>query len=172
MDDVLHPNLIEEIEKLGNLINTIQVAMMTTVDEKGRMHSRPMITQQVKFDGELCFLTSAGSHKVSELNWNRQVHLNYADIEKNRFVSLSGMGQAIRDIDRINQLWAPIYRAWFPKGPSDPNILLVSVKVDQAEYWESSSTIASQVIGFSKAVFAGKLKPGERTEHKKIDLAG
>jgi general stress protein 26 len=172
MEDVLHPNLIEDIEKLGSLIKDIKVAMLTTVDEKGRMHSRPMMTQQVEFDGDLWFLTSASSHKMAELNWNRQVHLTYASAEKNRFISVTGTGQIIRDPHRAKQLWSPLYRAWFPKGLSDPDLVLLKVEVDQAEYWEATSTTVAQVIGFAKAVATGKRHKGEATEHKKIDLAG
>ena len=54
--------------KLGELIKDIRVAMLTTVDNEGRLHSRPMATQQTEFDGTLWFFTDSDSVKVHELS--------------------------------------------------------------------------------------------------------
>jgi general stress protein 26 len=171
MDDVLHPNLIEEIQKLGSLIKDFKVAMMTTLDENGKMHSRPMLTQQVEFEGDLWFFTSVSSHKIAELNWNRQVHIDYSMPEKNRFISVSGTGQIIRDPKRIEHLWRPLYHDWFPKGSRDPDLILLKVEVDQAEYWESTSSAAAQVIEIGKSALDAQGHKREIAAHKKIDLA-
>jgi general stress protein 26 len=157
-DERLKPNLNENRETLNSLIKDIKVAMFTTLDEKGRMHSRPMVTQQTSFDGDLWFFSSASSHKISEIDWNRQVHLNYSLPDKNKYVSVTGTGEIVRSRQKAEELWNDDYRAWFPRGLSDPDLVLVRVEVDEAEFWESNSATTVQIKGFEQP--------------RRIDLAG
>lgn len=46
----------EAVEKVQELIKDIDIAMLTTISEKGLV-SRPMKTQDVEFDSNLWFLT-------------------------------------------------------------------------------------------------------------------
>src|SRR3954462_3349049 len=87
----------ENIEKLASLINGIRIAMLTTTDTDGSLHSRPMATQQSDFDGELWFLTGQSSHKVQEINRDHHVSLCYADPGDNRYVSVSGIARLVKD---------------------------------------------------------------------------
>jgi general stress protein 26 len=48
-----------DIQKLAELMKGIRFAMLTTVEEDGTLHSRPMTTQDTEFDGDLCFLRAA-----------------------------------------------------------------------------------------------------------------
>ncbi|MGA3089876.1 MAG: pyridoxamine 5'-phosphate oxidase family protein [Terriglobales bacterium] len=43
--------------KIGELVKDIRIAMMSTIDESGQIHSRPMATQDTPFAGTLWFLT-------------------------------------------------------------------------------------------------------------------
>jgi general stress protein 26 len=52
----------------------------------------------------------------------------------------------------MEELWSPLHRAWFPKGLDDPNIALLQVEVDRAEYWDSPSSKVVQLIGLAKAL--------------------
>lgn len=52
-------------ERLAELIEGIDIAMLTTVGPEGWLVSRPLSTQQASFDGErLWFFTEADSPKV------------------------------------------------------------------------------------------------------------
>ena len=68
-----------DVQKLGELIKGIRVAMLTTVDSEGCLHSRPMATQDAEFDGTLWFFTEADSLKIHELERDRHVNLSYAN---------------------------------------------------------------------------------------------
>ncbi len=52
------------MEKIAELVKGIRIAMMSTVDSRGQIHSRPMATQDEHFDGTLWFLTRATSAKI------------------------------------------------------------------------------------------------------------
>ncbi|CAF4440093.1 unnamed protein product, partial [Adineta steineri] len=48
----------KDLEKLFKIIHNVKYAMLTTVNEDGTLHSRPMINKQAdSFHGELWFFT-------------------------------------------------------------------------------------------------------------------
>lgn len=159
----------EAIEKLRELIKDIDFAMFTTVDESdGTLRSRPMSTQQAEFDGDLWFFTRASAPKVDEVQREQQVNVSYADPSHNRFVSVSGTARLVRDRKKNEELWSPVLKAWFPKGLDDPDLALLRVNVQKAEYWDAPSSKLVEVAGFVKALVTGKEM--EIGENKKLEL--
>lgn len=158
----------DDIHKLGELIQDIGIAMLTTIDDDGTLRSRPMQTQDDKFEGTLWFLTGASSHKVLEVQHEARVNVSYAAPDKNRYVSVSGTATLVRDQAKIEEFWKPAYKAWFPKGQDDPDVALLKIDVEQAEYWDTPSSTVVHMIGFVKAVATGQsYQPGE---NEKINL--
>jgi general stress protein 26 len=158
----------EAIEKLNGLIKDIDFAMLTTVDTDGVLRSRPMSTQDAEFDGTLWFFTSDKTHKVEEIERDNRVNASYAEPKDNVYVSVSGTATIVKDKAKMEELWNPILKAWFPKGLDDPNICLLRVDVEQAEYWDSPSSTLVQVVGFVKALVTGQRANGG--ENEKINL--
>ncbi len=158
----------EAIEKLNGLIKDIDFAMLTTVDTDGVLRSRPMSTQEAEFDGTLWFFTSDKTHKVEEIERDNRVNASYAEPKDNVYVSVSGTAAIVKDKAKMEELWNPILKAWFPKGLDDPNICLLKVDVEQAEYWDSPSSTLVQIVGFVKALVTGQRADGG--ENKKINL--
>lgn len=165
------PRADQDILKLKELISGIQVAMLTTLNADGTLHSRPMWTQQVDFDGDLWFFTSHDSPKTQELRHDSHVTVTYSDPSANRYVSVCGRGQIVTDRQRAEKLWSEAYRAWFPQGLDDPRLCLIRIPVERAEYWDSPSSKVVHLVGYVKAVATGKpYEPGPG-EHGKIDVA-
>ncbi len=151
----------EASEKIWDLIRDIHVAMLTTTDPDGRLYSRPMATQQSAFTGELSYLTQQHSGKVEEIRDNAQVNLTYVDTHKSTFVSLSGTATLSRDPARIHELWHPSFTAWFPGGETDPEITVLTVRVEEAEYWDApSSALVRNFQILKRAVTGGKGQVG------------
>ncbi|MEO6588550.1 MAG: pyridoxamine 5'-phosphate oxidase family protein [Pyrinomonadaceae bacterium] len=157
----------ESIEKLNELIKEIQTAMLTTIDG-GVLRSRPMATQEAKFEGTLFFLTGAQTHKEEELKKDNRVNVSYADTSDNAYVSVSGTAETYHDQKKIDELWNPFYKAWFPDGQTDSNIRVLKVSVEQAEYWDSSSSAIVHLVGFLKALATGEQYSGG--ENEKVNL--
>lgn len=158
----------EAVTKLGKMIKGISIAMMTTGLQGGELRSRPMVTQQIDFDGELWFFTDADSAKIYEIGRDNHVNVSYADPGGNRYVSVSGTAAVTKDRSKVKELWTPIHKAWFPNGPDDPNLTLIRVSVQKAEYWDAPSSKVVQILGIAKAAIAGqRYQPGE---HEKLDL--
>ncbi len=164
---------MNELETLREKIKDIKIAMLTTVDEDGRLRSRPMGTQDVEFDGDLWFFTADPSGKSEEVRHHEQVNLSYADFGSIRYVSVSGRAQIVHDKARMKEYWTPIYKAWFPQGLDTPDIALLRVTVEKAEYWDFSSGKLVQLIGFVKAIATGERDDevmNEAGKHEKINL--
>ncbi len=158
----------DKVRKLAELIKDVQFAMLTTVCPDGSLRSRPMATQQVDFDGDLWFFTRASAPKASELEQHAQVNVSYANPDDQRYVSVSGRAEIVRDREKAASLWNPVYRAWFPDGLDDPDLALIRVDVETAEYWDPPSGAMVQLYGYVKAAMTGQPpKPGG---HEKLHL--
>ncbi len=159
---------VDPIEKLSVLVKGIKFAMMTTVDPDGSLTSRPMACQQTDFDGDMWFFAQKSSGKILSLKKDQHVNLGYASPADNRYVSVSGRAELVEDVHKAKELWSPFYRAWFPKGVDDPNLILIRVRVETAEYWDSPSSMVAQLVGFAKAVLTDQ--PYEGGEHERLNL--
>ena len=157
----------EELEKLKSIIKDVEVAMLTTNDG-GVLRSRPMQTQQAEFDGDLWFFTSSNTHKAEEIEKDNRVNVSYAAPEDNSYVSISGTAEIVTDKAKMEELWSPILKAWFPKGLYEPDIILLKVNANQAEYWDSASSSLVQAFGLLKSLVTGERADGG--EHAQISL--
>ncbi len=156
----------DNIKKLHDMVKDIRFAMLTTVEEDGTLRSRPMATQEFEFDGDLWFFTSADATKVNEVHHEHHVNVSYAEPKDQKYVSVSGTAQLIRDKSKIEELWNPLFKAWFPDGLNDPQLSLLKVSVDKAEYWDSPSSKVVRLLGFAKALVTGKQigNPGDNAK--------
>lgn len=154
--------------ELYELIRHIKFAMLTTVDAQGHLRSRPMATLEAEPDGHLWFFTAIDAAKVEETRRGEQVNLGYAEPADNRYVSVSGRAEVLRDRAKIRELWRPAHKAFFPEGPEDPRLALLRVTPVEAEYWSGPSNIVTQAIGMVKTYFTGD--PQDMGAHEKLKL--
>lgn len=142
-------------ERLNDLIKDIRIAMLTTRDEHGGLRSRPMATQKERFDGDLWFFTSEHTGKSGEIQNDQCVNLSYSEPSAQKYVSVSGRAQIVKDREKMEAMWNPFYRAWFPQGLDDPELALLRVSVERAELWDAPPSMVVHVIGAAKAVITG-----------------
>jgi len=143
----------QEVAKLAELIADTQVCMFTTIAD-GRPMSRPMAVQEVEFDGDLWFFTKQGGRKIDQIG--REAHVNVSFSSRNSWVSVTGAAEVVRDVGKAKKLWNAGIEAWFPDGPEDPDIVLVKVHADGAEYWDTPGAGVVSVLSFVKAKVTGK----------------
>ena len=148
-------NRQESIEKIRELTHGIDFCMLTTIDS-GHLRSRPMSTQEMDFDGELWFFTSDDTHKVTEIEKDNRVNLAYSKPDDNVYLSISGRAEVVKDRAKIEELWSPVLKAWFPEGKDDPTLCLLKVSVEQAEYWDAPNSKIVQLFGMVKAIATGQ----------------
>ncbi|MBA3582008.1 MAG: pyridoxamine 5'-phosphate oxidase family protein [Gammaproteobacteria bacterium] len=140
-----------ELIHLGKLIENISVAMFTTLDDKGALVSRPMSPLQMDETGALWFSIDIKSAKLENL---RLINLSFADISRSTFVSLSGYGEVTTDRTKIDELWTPFLRPWFPQGPDSPNLGLLKFLADTGEYWDAAHSKMIQMFTMAASIIA------------------
>jgi general stress protein 26 len=151
----MHHDREESIKKIRELTHGIDFCMLTTIDG-GQLRSRPMSTQKFEFDGDLWFFTSDQTHKIDEIEKDNRVNAAYSNADDNVYLSVSGIAEMVKDRAKIEELWSPVLKAWFPEGLDDPSLCLLKVKVEQAEYWDAPSSRLVQLFGMVKAIATGQ----------------
>lgn len=161
-----------DLKKLRKLIKGARVAMLTTVAPDGALRSRPMATLKAPFDGDLWFFTSANVAKADEIHDNDHVNVSFADGDEDRYLSLSGTASMVRDQARMEQLWSGRLKNWFPGGKKDPDLALLRVKVDRAEYWNSKTAEMVALAGLVNSSPAGDPTAENRKSDKPVVAGG
>ncbi|HVF29211.1 MAG TPA: pyridoxamine 5'-phosphate oxidase family protein [Pyrinomonadaceae bacterium] len=160
-----------DVAHLREMVKDIDFCMLTTLDEQGNPHSRPMSTNRhLDFDGDLWFFIYGDSHKALEIRREPKVNASFADPSNQSWVSMTGTAELVRDRRKMEELWQPQLRAWFPKGLDEPDIALLKVNVEKAEYWDSPSSTIAHVYSLASALVTGK--PADLGDNKKLDLRG
>lgn len=147
-----------EMETLRELIKDVDIAMLTTVSDEGLI-SRPMKTQEVEFDGDLWFFTKKETNKYREILHDQDVNVAYAG---KSYVSVRGQAEIVDDLNKKKELWNKAYEKIMQTSYDDPNVVLLKVKAEAAEYWETGN--------FSKKIaFIYKSMTGQSAESTDIN---
>ncbi len=140
----------EHIKKLRELMNGIPVAMVTSMDdETQQMRTRPMPVQRKPFEGTLFFF---GKLKPTAEGETRDVMVSLSNEDKNLYIAVAGKGTVSRNLEMMEELWHSGLNQWFPKGLGDPDLVLMQVEVEHAEYWDGPDNAVQRLAGFVKAV--------------------
>lgn len=158
----------ETIAKINDLIKGKQIAMLTSVSEDGSLHARPMAVMDIDFDGDIWFFTAKDSPKVHQVEDEPRVNVAYSDPGHQDYVSLAGRAKLVIDQELNKKYWKPQFEAWFPDGLDDPQLALLKIEVEGAEYWDSPSGTAAHIKGFIQSKLTGETGPVG--DHAKADL--
>lgn len=165
----MNENRNADFQKLREMIKEIDFCMLTTVDENNDLHSRPMsLNSEVDQEGNMWFFTSSNSHKVSELTRTPKCNASFSKPDDNRFVSITGKAELVTDKQKIKELWKPELKIWFPEGPDQPDVALLRIGIEKAEYWDSPSSTVASVVHFVSALVKGE--SAGWGENKKLDV--
>ena len=157
---------------LWTLIKDIKFGMLTHHHTDGELHSAPLTTQN-KADDEgtsLYFFISRKSEIASCIATNSSVNVAYAHPGDDRYVSVSGQAMIVEDQTKKDYLFTSFAKAWFPAGPTDPDMALLQVNIGHAEYWDVKESKMVQLAKMAKAVVTGDT-PKKMGEHKELNLS-
>lgn len=139
-------------EKVTELVNRAQSAMMTTMTADGDHLSRPMTVQETEFDGDLWFFAYDSSDKARQIELNPKVNVSFSNDKKSEWISIAGTAEIVHDRAKAEQLWAKPLETWFPDGLETPGLALIKVHADTAEYWDAADSKVKQLLGMRKAL--------------------
>ncbi len=125
---------MNERQKVYEMLDRFESAMLVTHNPDGILDARPMRVAEVEPSGQLWFLASRSSRKVGEIAKDSRVLLVYQD--GGEYLSIFGTARLVDDTLRTRRLWKESYKVWFPKGPDDADIMLLSIEPEIAEFWD------------------------------------
>lgn len=143
-------------QKVRELTEEVGVAMLTTMTDDGRHVSRPMAVQQTEEDADLWFFTYEDADKVRQLRSHPSANAALSKGHGGPWVSISGTLELVDDRQKIDELWKPTLKAWFPDGKDTPGLIVLRLRAESAEYWEAAGSRIATVISLAKAVVTGE----------------
>lgn len=153
----------EKIEELYELIEDIEIAMLTTRRPDGRLVSRPMATQERQPGADLWFVTDIETHKVDELEQDPNVNVSFYRNRTREWVSVSGTATISQDRMLIHELYRPDWRAWFGKldevrdgGPDDPRLALILVDAESVIFMKQDKPTPVVLFELARGIATGK----------------
>ncbi|MBC7666058.1 MAG: pyridoxamine 5'-phosphate oxidase family protein [Caulobacter sp.] len=162
-----HDQTAQGQDKLTELIKDIKFGMFTTHKVAGHLHSRPMTTQNKKIDDDaLWFFMSRSGDPVSEFKGDDQVNVSYANPSSDTYVSVTGVATVVEDQAKKQALWNKAAEAWFKGGINDPDLALVRVSIEHADYWDVKESKLVQLYKMAEAAVSGT--PPKMGEHGHI----
>lgn len=159
-------------ETLWKLIKDIRLGMLTHRHSNGMLHAHPLTTQNRSIDehNELYFFVNKSGELYERLLTDGEVNVSYANPDKDSYVSLSGQARFVDNVALKRELWNVMAKAWFPDGPTDANLALLSVRVRHAEYWDVHESQMVQLFKMAKAAITGE-PPHDMGEHRQLTLS-
>lgn len=144
---------VESISKVTKIINDSHIGMLTTINEDGALVSRPLAVQEVKYDGDMWFFTGLETSQVSHVGADARVNISFG--KNTEWVSVAGTAEVVTDRQKIHDMWNQAVEAWFPDGPDTPEVCLLHINSDSAEYWTSPGGRAATVLQWVKSRITG-----------------
>jgi general stress protein 26 len=160
----------EAIQKFRDLAEVVNICMFTTIDNELNIMSRPMWTAEIDDEGNVWFFTNEFSEKIQEVSKDNLVNLIYSHPGKNIYLNAKGTCSVIIDRKKMEELWKPSMKTWFPNGLEDSKICLVKVVTENAYYWNTSSSKMSLFFQTIKALAKGEKYKEEETGKLNLHL--
>ncbi len=116
------------------------------------------------------FITGRDSAKAHEIDTDTGVHVICQE-EHSAYLSLSGHASLVDNRAKIKELLARTLPVVVSQGAEDPDIVLISVKIDQAEYWDNEGWNRCGMVESVKAYATGTTpETGDERQHAFVRL--
>lgn len=116
-----------------------------------------------KEEGAIYFLTDSRSEKVGDIKGEVIVHLTFSDHSANDYLFIEGDAQVFNDRKKIHDLWTPFSKAFWDSA-DDPNIRLIVVSPNRAEFWDGPNSLTAAVKMMFASVTGSKPDLGDNRE--------
>lgn len=161
---------MNERQRVYEMLDEFDTAMLVTHGIDGRFEGRPMQMAEVEPAGPIWFFTSRDSRKIAEIEADPKALLVFED-EHNQYLSISGTARVLEDPARVRRLWKDAFKVWFPEGVEDPDLVLMAVEPEVAEFWDTRGTNRLEYIfDAAKAYVTGERPSDDGDRHGRTDV--
>lgn len=156
-------NLIDKkaISKMQEIVKDQRVCMFATNLTQIPFSVCPMTAQEVSDEGHILFLSAADSDHNKKILLDSRVQLMFSKVSESEFMSVYGKATISKNREKIDKIWDPLAKAWFPKGKDDPNLTIIEVFPEDAYYWDTKDgKIVSMIKIVASALTGEKMDSG------------
>jgi general stress protein 26 len=157
-----------QIDHIWTLAEQIGSCMLSTMLPQGGIRARPMHALTDRDGGCFWFVTDERGAKDDEIRTSPDVCLAFADTKSNTYLSITGRAELFQDAVKAKELWSSEAQTWWPKGPGDPNVRVMRVLPDHAEYWDTRGNSITVALKLAAARIAGR--PPDLGENRKVQI--
>ncbi len=154
-----------DVDRAWELMDKIGFAMLVTHDGD-KLRARPMRALLEREANAIYFLTDARRHKDEEIARNPGINLSFANASDQKYVSVTGNAVVSNDRAKIKQLFSTTAKAWWDSA-EDPNIRVLKITPDDAEFWDTPGSVISYVKMAAAAVTGSRPEIGD---NRKVSL--
>lgn len=126
-----HPEELTQ-DRTVEIMREQRFVMLSTVLD-GKIVSHPMTPMRVEDDASVWFFVGRSGEQGTALQGNPQVNLAFA--ETGSWLSVAGAAEFVDNRAKVEELWDDQLEAYFPQGADDPDLGLVKVRGESAQYW-------------------------------------
>ena len=113
-----------ELTHLCKMIEHIPTATLTILDASGTPLRQSLVPLQLDGQGALWFFGNLHSANIEQ---PCDANLSFVDTVKPTYVALSGLAEIHVNQVRLERLWTPFSRPWFPDGPESAKPALLKL---------------------------------------------
>ena len=113
-------------------------------------------------NGTLWFFVDDRSELVSEIRARAPTSLVLQSDSKSAYLQLDGAASLDANRAKMEELYTPLVKTWFPDGLDDPHLTLSRFEVERGHFWESPGGRVQVLAAFAKALVTGKPAAGGR----------
>lgn len=140
----------------GDVVDKLRgtdIVMLTTALADGALLSHPMTIQEVTDDADVWFFLGLQGGQAEALR--QGPHVNISVAEAGSWLSVAGRAEFVQDRSKLEELWNDAAATFFPAGLEDPNLGLLRVETDSAQFWGLPGGKVSAVATILKTKVVG-----------------
>lgn len=129
-----------DLAALRERVVKVRTVMLTSLDERGTLSSRPLTVQHLSESGDVYFVVGRDADWVSS-NIDA-VNVAFVD-NSSTWISVAGRAVLDEDSQLLDDLWNPLLDTYFPEGRAAA--VVVRVESDRWEYWTAPNRLGRLV---------------------------
>lgn len=156
--DDRHESLTDRdaVNKIRSLAESARICLFGTALAQPPLTVRPMAVQSVDDAGHLWFLSGRSSETNRQIAADARVQLLFANPGSSEFMTLQGTATISDDRALREEHWTPMAKTWFHDGVDDPELTVLSVRVEDGYYWDTKHGKTVSLLKIAAGAVTGK----------------
>ena len=141
--------------RVWDILEKTSVGMFTTHCPAG-LRARPLEARPDREAKVIQFVTDVRGLKDDEIAADPNVCFTVINSDDNAYLSITGRAAVTRDSITAAKIWKKTDDVWWPDGPRDDNVRVLTLEPVKAELWDGPASTLVAAFEFAKARLTGE----------------